>query len=49
VETPGRCVLQNRRYGRKVMFILCEAKGNQVKGKILSAELFGLKLLVKLK
>jgi hypothetical protein len=31
------------------MFILCEAKGNQASGKILSAELFGLKLLAKLK
>jgi len=31
------------------MFILYGAKVNQVKGKILSFELFGLKLLAKLK
>jgi len=43
VETPGRCVLQNSCYDNK-MFILCEAKANQAKGKILSVELFGLKL-----
>jgi len=47
-ETAGRCVLQNRRYDGKVMFILYEAKANQAKGKFLSAELFFFKLLVKL-
>jgi hypothetical protein len=31
------------------MFILYEAKAKQAKGKILSAELFGLKLLAKLR
>jgi hypothetical protein len=31
------------------MFVLYEAKANQAKGRILSAELFGLKLLAKLK
>jgi hypothetical protein len=31
------------------MFILYAAKVNQAKGKILSPELFGLKLLAKLK
>jgi hypothetical protein len=29
------------------MFILSEAKANQAKGNIMSAELFGIKLLVK--
>jgi hypothetical protein len=49
LERAGRCVLQNRRDDRKVMFILYEAKANRAKGNILSAELFGLKLLDKLK
>ena len=49
VETAGRCVQQNRRDDRKVMFILYEAKANQAKRKIVSAELFGLKLVAKLK
>ena len=49
METPGRCVLQNRCYYRKVIFILYEAKANQAKGKILSTELFGLNILAKLK
>jgi hypothetical protein len=33
----------------KEFFLLYEAKTNQVKGKTLSAELFGLKILVKLR
>jgi hypothetical protein len=49
VETAGRCVLQNRPYDRKLMFILYGAKVNQAKGKILSAELLVLKLLAKIK
>jgi hypothetical protein len=31
------------------MFILCGAKANQAKGKIVSVEIFGLKLLAKIK
>ena len=31
------------------MFILYETKANEAKGKTMSAELFGLKLLAKLK
>jgi hypothetical protein len=49
VETHGKCVLQNRRYDRKVIFILHDAKANQAKGKFLSAELFVLKSLDKSK
>ena len=49
VDTAGRCTLQNRLYGRKLTYILCEARENQAKGKTLSAELFGLKLLAELK
>jgi hypothetical protein len=51
VETRGRCtcIWQNGRSDRKGMFILYEAKANQVKGKFMSAELFVLKILVKLR
>jgi hypothetical protein len=49
VETAGSCVLQNRRDDRKVMLILYKAKANRAKGNILSAELFGFKIIGQIK
>ena len=48
METAGRCVLQNRRYDRKVMFILYGAKANRRMGKSCQLNYLVFKLLAKL-